>query len=152
MFVAHSFLCVEYVSFTVSYASFPFFFRLILFLILLRLMFLDHRFLFLVSFLIHCLATSQAKAAQRWMSQNISSRTLQNINGRSTTTSQRFSQPLASEGKGSVFPIGLPLAKRSVRLKMRHSGSGGGGVGVGSGGRLGKRGKRKRFPVGLPVL
>ncbi|CAM9754888.1 unnamed protein product [Ectocarpus fasciculatus] len=28
------------------------------------------------------------------------------------TTSRRFAQPLASEGQGSVFPVGLPLSKR----------------------------------------
>ena len=51
----------------------------------------------------------QAKAAQRWVSQ-MSSRK----GSSALTTSQRFAQPLASEGKGSVFPIGLSLPKRSA--------------------------------------
>lgn len=28
------------------------------------------------------------------------------------STSQRFAQPLVREGRGSVFPVGLPLSKR----------------------------------------
>ena len=35
-----------------------------------------------------------------------------NMGSSRISTSQRFAQPLVSEGQGSVFPVGLPLSKR----------------------------------------
>lgn len=35
----------------------------------------------------------------------------------STKASHMFSEPLASEGEGSVFPVGLPLSKRFVKAE-----------------------------------
>lgn len=44
---------------------------------------------------------------------------------RTTKASQLFSEPLASEGEGSVFPVELPLSKRFVKAEVCSTWAGG---------------------------
>lgn len=48
---------------------------------------------------------NQGRGIERWNSS-------MNMGSSRVSTSQRFAQPLVSEGQGSVFPVGLPLSKR----------------------------------------